>query len=48
MIDTGGHIRAALGDLKYTWVTIVYICGMYFISERIAVYGKRFAGRKLY
>jgi hypothetical protein len=47
MIATGGPIRIALGDLKYTWVTIVYICGMYFISERIAAYGKRFAGREL-
>jgi hypothetical protein len=48
LIDAEGPMRPALGDAKYLWISLLYICGMYFISKEIALYGRRFVGRRLF
>lgn len=48
IIDSESYIRENLGEIRYLWLTLVYICGMYFISAKIARYGKRFIGRRLW
>jgi hypothetical protein len=47
LIDLQGLVRPVVGELRYLWVSILCICGMYFISKQIALYGGRFLGRKI-
>jgi len=47
LIDVQGIIRPAIGEVRYLWISLLAICGMYFISERIARQGQKLSGRKL-
>jgi len=47
LIDAQSLMRPALGDARYLWISLLCIGGMYFISKEIALYGRRFLGRKI-
>ena len=47
LIDVQGLIRHAVGEFRYLWMSLVCICGMYFISKQIALYGAKLAGRRI-
>jgi hypothetical protein len=47
LIDAQSLMRPAVGEAKYLWVSLLCICGMYFISKEIALYGARFAGKSI-
>jgi hypothetical protein len=48
LIDAQSLMRPSLGDVRYLWISILCIGGMYFISKEIALYGRRFMGRKIF
>ena len=47
LIDAQSLMRPSLGEVRYLWVSLLCIGGIYFISREIAVYGRRFLGRKI-
>ncbi len=47
LIDAQSLMRPSLDEVRYLWVSLLCIGGMYFISREIAVYGRRFVGRKI-
>ena len=47
LIDAQSLMRPSLGEVRYLWVSLLCIGGMYFISREIAVCGRRLMGRKL-
>lgn len=47
LIDAESFMRPPLGEARYLWVSLVYVAGMYFISKEIALFGRRFLGRKM-
>lgn len=47
LIDAQSLMRSSLGEPRYLWVSLLCIGGMYFISKEIALYGRRFVGRKI-
>lgn len=48
LIDAESFMRPAVGEARYLWISLLYICGMYFISKEIALLGRRFLGRKTF
>lgn len=48
LIDAQSLMRPALGEARYLWISLLCIGGMYFISKEIALYGRRFLGRKIF
>jgi hypothetical protein len=47
LIDVQGLIRHTIGEFRYLWMSLVCICGMYFISKQIALYGAKMIGRPI-
>ena len=47
LIDAQSLMRPSLGEVRYLWVSLLCVGGMYFVSREIALYGRRFLGRKL-
>lgn len=47
LIDAESLMRPSLGEVRYLWVSLLCIGGMFFISREIALYGRRYLGRKI-
>lgn len=47
LIDAQSLMRPAIGEVRYLWISLLCIAGMYFISKEIALFGRRFLGRKI-
>lgn len=47
LIGAQDLMRPSLGEVRYLWVSLLCVGGMYFISKEIALYGRRFLGRKI-
>ena len=47
LIDAESFMRPATGEARYLWISLVYVAGMYLISKEIALFGRRFLGRKI-
>lgn len=47
LIDAQRLMRPSLGEARYLWVSLLCVGGMYLISKEIALYGRRFLGRKI-
>lgn len=47
LIGSQSLMRTAVGEVRYLWVSLLCIAGMFFISKEIAKFGGRFAGRKI-
>ena len=47
LINAQVLMQPAVGEARYLWISLLCVAGMYFISKEIALYGGRFAGKKM-